>query len=190
MSPVNGVIRGLVRVGFRLQITREDLAREYHYNPETGEFTRLVVNGPHSRVGDIAKPNHAAGYVQVRVNKRQYLAHRLAFLYMTGEMPKYVDHIDCDKTNNRWENLRSCTPAENCRNRVCDVPSKFRPKGITPSKNNKNPFTAQITRDYVHYYLGNFPTEQEAAHAYNKAAIELHGEFAVLNPIGEDNVSN
>lgn len=57
------------------------------------------------------------GYVIIRLNKKGYKAHRLAFLWMTGQFPKKnVDHIDRVKSNNAWTNLRELSCSGNSRN--------------------------------------------------------------------------
>ncbi len=90
-----------------------------------------------------------------------------------------VDHINRDKLDNRKENLRICTGAENSRNRE---QNKGNFKGVHYSKKNRN-WVAQITKDYHVYHLGSFSTEIEGAIAYNQKAIELHGEYAYQNKI-------
>ena len=65
--------------------------------------------------------------------------------------------------------------------------SKYR--GVGRSRNPKKPFTANITFQGKRYYLGNFPTELEAARAYNKNAVRIIGEFAILNELPDDTTS-
>ena len=106
-----------------------------------------------------------------------------------------VDHIDGNKMNNRKENLRICTQAENMRNvKVGRYKNKSckRFKGVCKLK-IKKPFDriypkgkkwrAYIVQDDKQRHLGYFVTQKEAAEKYNKAAIELFGEYAHLNEV-------
>lgn len=92
-----------------------------------------------------------------------------------------VDHINGDGLDNRRENLRLCTSRENARNRhvVVGKTSKF--KGVM--KTRWNSFEAYIKNGIKRIRLGNYKTEQEAAVAYNKAAIRIFGAFARLNEV-------
>ena len=97
------------------------------------------------------------------------------------------DHINRNRLDNRRANLRLCTYAQSARNvskqashngRKCS--SKY--KGVTLRKKS-GLWMARIDKDYEQYHLGYFENEEDAARAYNEAAIELHGEFASLNEI-------
>ena len=89
-------------------LTAVRLREVLHYDPDTGEFSCL--RGLRQKVG---RPN-ATGHIQISVDDRRYQAHRLVWLYMTGEWPRLlVHHIDGDPANNRWSNLQQVTPAEN-----------------------------------------------------------------------------
>lgn len=100
---------------------------------------------------------------------------------------QFTDHIDHNGLNNQKSNLRVCTPAQNSRNtskRVTKNNSKYlgtfyRKKVSSGSKK----WMATIQHDNKNYHLGHFNTEEEAAIAYNKKAIELHGEFANVNQV-------
>ena len=95
-----------------------------------------------------------------------------------------IDHIDGDGCNNRKSNLRVCTQMENLWNRKPTEGTLSRYKGVA---NDKGKWGAKITKDKKTYNLGRFDTEEQAAEAYNKAAIELFGEFAQLNEIHYNN---
>lgn len=88
-------------------LTQEQLKHYLSYNPDTGEFTRLVSTSHNAQAGDIAGTVNAKGFPVVSVCAKQYLASRLAWLYMIGEWPKRnVIVIDGDRTNTVWSNLR------------------------------------------------------------------------------------
>lgn len=83
------------------------------YNPDTGLFKW---RGGHKRVlpGMVAGTPDKEGYVCIMVDQKMYKLHRLAWLWMTGKWPKNeIDHIDNEKANNRFNNLREATRKEN-----------------------------------------------------------------------------
>ena len=93
-------------MGLNVRVNLEDII----YIPETGEF-RAAITPP---IGHIDKH---LGYCVVTASGKKYLGHRLAFYYMTGEWPKGdVDHIDHNRANNKWDNLRIVTRQENLKN--------------------------------------------------------------------------
>lgn len=94
-----------------------------------------------------------------------------------------VDHKNRNGLDNRKENLRVCTSAENSRNRIANKGNRFGYKGVAEAFNGK--YIAQIGFDGKKYYGGTFDTVIEAAIAYNNLAIKYHGEFARLNEIPE-----
>lgn len=160
-----------------LEITLEELRKQLHYDPDTGEFRWLTK--PH-RNGGTRKNNPAgylnAGYRFIRLNGRQYPVHRLAWLYMTGSWPtEQIDHRDCNRENNRWENLREATHSQNSMNRGRMKPHRM--KGTWYNR-RQGKYVAEIYKDKERRCLGYFETELEAHQAYMAAATELFGEFA------------
>ena len=108
------------------------------------------------------------------VNKKVYM-HRQ--ILSVKERRIYIDHINLNTLDNRKSNLRTCTPAENTRNKISyGENSKY--KGVQPSR---NVWYARIYLNKKKHFLGYFESEEEAARAYDTAAKELHGEFANLN---------
>jgi hypothetical protein len=89
-----------------------------------------------------------------------------------------TDHKNGDGLDNRRENLREATVAQNLRNRGCPVNNTSGFKGVSRKRDK---WTAGIKANGVHKRLGGFATPEQAARAYDAMAIELHGEFACLN---------
>lgn len=126
----------------------------------------------------------AAGYVYRKINNnRKESIHRFILNPPTGMV---VDHINHNILDNRKENIRVCTHAQNIQNMDRFVGySKY--KGVT-FNNKKNRYHARITINNKRISLGRFKSEIKAAEAYNNAAIKYYGKFAYLNIIiGETN---
>lgn len=94
---------------------------------------------------------------------------------------KVIDHINRNPLDNRKRNLRLVTPSENSANRDIDHNNTSKYRGVTANRSFASPWSAQITKNFIHHHLGVFGTEIEAAYAYNKAAVKFHGECAMLN---------
>lgn len=103
-------------------------------------------------------------------------AHRLAFIFMTGECPAFVDHRNTVKSDNKWGNLRSATRAQNERNKGVTNRNTSGIKGIYFSK-KLGKWTARIGYQGKSKHLGVFDTKELAAEFRQLAADMLHGEF-------------
>lgn len=122
-----------------------------------------------------------AGYAtRIRTIDGQRFNVMMHRMVMNAPKDKCVDHINGNPLDNRKCNLRFATQAENSRNRKITVNKQVPYKGVRISKNK---FSAQIRGDGKWRYLGSYATAEEAALAYNLAAVQYFGEFAKLNPI-------
>lgn len=119
-------------------------------------------------------------YVQVMVDHRRYLVHRLIWLWHHGVLPRQLDHIDRNRANNRIENLRPATLKENAGNRGKSEGKSSRWKGVHWC-NTIRRWVASLQAKTGKQHLGAYDDEADAAMAYNEAALVYFGAFAHLN---------
>lgn len=157
-------------------ITQDFLKQNFKYNPETGIFIRLTRPSTRVHIGDCVGSLRPDGYLKITIDKKNYLSHRLAWLYMTGKFPKeFIDHVNMIRSDNRFINLREATQGQNYFNSGCRSHSKIGLKGVTT---NGDRWQAQIRKDKRRIYLGTYDSPQEAHESYVIAAHKYHGEFA------------
>jgi len=107
--------------------TQKELKSIVFYDEETGVFTRIKDGKPTGSLDN--------GYVYLCVKGAKYAAHRLAFLYMTGNMPpKLVDHINQDRSDNSWKNLREADYSMNRKNSKMNRNNTTGVSGVTVVK--------------------------------------------------------
>lgn len=121
--------------------------------------------------------------VRCRSKGKEFKLHRIIMLVTDSKLK--IDHIDGNPLNNTKTNLRVCSTAQNAKNTSLRRNSSTKFKGVSLIKST-NLFRAYITVDYKSIHLGCFKTSQEAAIAYNEAAVIYHGEFAKLNEVSFD----
>jgi len=156
-------------------LTLEFLKEILHYCPNSGDFTRLQSRG-NTKKGDIAAPIDDRGYIKIRIGSRAYRGHRLAWFYYYGEFPNMeIDHINGIKTDNRIENLRLATHAENCKNQGVRKNNTSGYKGVRKTRHGSWLAGIGVNGEWI--YLGVYPTPEEASDAYKEAADYYYGEF-------------
>lgn len=137
-----------------------------YYDEDSGNFTWLKGHARAS-VGMVAGYLLQTGYVFISVDTQRYLAHRLAFFYMSGRWPKdQIDHINHQRNDNAWVNLREATNRDNQRNRT---KSPFNTSGVTGVYKHKEIWRARIQVDGETKNLGTFREFQDAVIARKKA---------------------
>lgn len=147
------------------------------YSPETGAFHWKIDQTGGTRAGMMAGRIHKRGYRVISIQNRKYTCGRLAWFHMTGQWPAGpVDHLDRDRTNNRWGNLRLATDSLNNANTPARRNNASGFKGVSLVKRSGR-YAARIKRQHIGY----FSTPEAAAMAYDAAALEAWGGFAYLN---------
>lgn len=161
-------------------LSPEEVMDILSYCPETGSLHWKVSRGTR-RAGSSAGTLQSRGYLQVKIGRRGYLAHRLAWAIHYGAWPEdQVDHRNCIKTDNRIDNLRQATNSLNQANRPADERNRSGFKGVAREFVNARllGWVASITVNGVRFDLGSFPTKAEARAAYDAAAKQHFGDFA------------
>lgn len=147
----------------------EAFKRNIEYCPISGYFTWITSH----RAGEMA--GHTVnGYRKITFEQGVYMAHRVAWFYMTGSWPKdQIDHINRIRSDNRFVNLREATAAQNCFNRSIASNNKSGFKGVSKST-DCNRWVAHICLEGKIRHLGLFKTPEEADAVYRLAQAELH----------------
>lgn len=165
---------------------RNDLTAEFvrsllHYDPETGvflwRFRPTAIRGWNTKYAGTIAGTVRDEYRRISIGKKIYLAHRLAWLYVTGAWPKHqIDHRDLNRKNNRFKNLREASHGDNVNNMGLRRNNTSGFKGVHWHE-GAGRWRARIDIGSQHIHLGYFGNKKAAAAAYKKASLELHGEF-------------
>ena len=162
-------------------LTQAKLKEYLKYNPDTGLFTRIKISVKNQcKLNEIAGSIHAEGHITITFFGKSYQAHKLAYLYINGNLPiKFIDHINGDRTDNRWCNLREATPRQNSQNQrkahshnVCGF------LGVNFRKET-NKYRARIRHNGILINIGQYDTPEEAHQAYLIEKRKLH-EFCTI----------
>mgnify|MGYP003352976334 CR=1 FL=1 len=128
----------------------------------------------HGQFAGKAGTLHHSGYIQVKVGKKNYRAHRVIFAMHHGYMPEYIDHIDGNKLNNRIENLRPATNQQNQFNVGLVKRNKSGVKNVFFA-NNKWKVYMRVNKKMRS--LGSFDDLELAQLVAVEARNKFHGEY-------------
>lgn len=155
-------------------LTQSRLKELFHYDPETGIFTRIKLAGG-QKSGVIPKCLDDWGYLRFRVDRNKYRAQRLAWLYVYGVWPThFIDHINGNPLDNRIANLRDVTNQANSQN--CKGATKISKTGVRGVHFHKasQKYGAQINVSGKKIWLGSFVSHIDASIAYTEARKKYH----------------
>jgi len=161
-------------------MTQTEIKELLHYAPDTGVFTwrrrarkwfttKRARNAWNAKwAGKVAGCLDSGGYLQIGVRYVRHRSHRLAFLYMHGETPEQIDHINHVRDDNRWVNLRSTNSAGNNKNRSLSSSNTSGVVGVSWDQSTGK-WVARVKAEGRYMCLGRF-THREDAIAARKAA--------------------
>ena len=171
-------------------ITAEYVRSRFDYDPLTGELRWRALergsffdarwNGRYA--GTVAGHRNKVGYVVITLNKQfKTLAHRVIWLHVHGAWPtRLIDHKDGVRWNNRLDNLREATTAQNGWNQAKRKRNTSGSKCVFWDKSRRR-WQVMIMANCVLHNLGRFRSRVDAIAAYQEAALRIHGEFANLD---------
>ncbi len=158
-------------------ITQTYLKTILNYNEDTGKFTWVIRKGARALKGTIAGTIDNTGYIHITIDKKVYQSHRLVWLYIYGNFPKeFLDHINGNKLDNRFVNLRECSRSQNGMNRPKQSNNTTGYKGVYYHTQSKR-YRAKVTINKKVKMLGNYKTPEEAYNRYLEYCKEHFKDF-------------
>lgn len=162
-------------------ITQQRLKSQISYCPETGIFTWIVAKKGVSKGKECGRISKQHGYKDIHIDGKFYRAHQLAFLYMNGVFANSeIDHINRNRSDNRWDNLRVCTKSQNAANVGLKKSNTTGAKGVVWDK-DRNKWRVQIRINGVKKNLGRFDNFEDAVKVSENALKKQFGEFNPAN---------
>lgn len=154
-----------------------DIKDYINYCAITGNFTWIKNTGNKNLIGKIAGSITPQGYKKICFKNKYYYCHRLAFLFMTGSFPKLiVDHIDANKFNNSWGNLRDASYQDNARYRGLNKNNTSGHTGVIFNK-HINKWVAQVMINNKFKAIGRYDDKENAVIARNEFCKKEFGNF-------------
>lgn len=155
----------------------EELSHWFSYDPITGDLVWLRNRG-RGRAGVRVGARNLSGYLITCLGGEWHYIHRIIWKMVYGEDPSgEIDHANLDTTDNRLENLRMATRAQQTQNQSKTSRNTSGYKGVS-FRANRGTWLAQIQVNGVYKYLGSYATAEQAKEAYDAAAEHYFGEYA------------
>lgn len=152
-----------------MTLTQTRLKEVLDYSPETGALVWKINRRGTAKAGDAAGAIKSGGYIQIMVDGKRYMAHRLVWLYTHGELPvAKIDHVNRVTSDNRIDNLRLVNNKQNRENIGIAKNNTSGNTGIywLPKQNK---WQAKIGHNKKRIYLGNFDQKTDAITAMKQA---------------------
>lgn len=154
-------------------LTQDRLKEVLSYDPATGIFINIVQRGQRGNIGKETGIMHHSGYIHIAIDNRNYMAHRLAWLYMTGEFPpECIDHINGKRSDNRFSNIRLATKKQNNENIPLRSDNKSGHRGVHWYKQT-NRWKASVKHNGNRISVGYFKNIEDAVKAVKEMRDKL-----------------
>lgn len=150
---------------------------KFNFEYKEGKLYWRHSRGKKTKAGDRAGHLQQTGYWAINLDKKLYKEHRVIFMIHHGYLPRYIDHIDGNKLNNKIENLRSCTNSENAMNSKISSRNSLGIKNVSFHKVLKK-YKVQIQLDGKDIHIGYFEDLKIAEIEAQKARQKYFGDFS------------
>ena len=158
-------------------VTQEFLKAVLNYDQDTGIFTWKVSPARQVFSGDIAGTKRKDEYIQIKVDNELILSHRLAWIYMYGYLPKYIDHINGQRDDNRITNIREVSNQQNSLNSKISKNNTSGIKGVYWDK-NRNKWAVRLFVNGKCKFFKRFDDMDLAKLVIEEVRNKYHGKYA------------
>lgn len=159
-------------------LTQQRLKEVFYYDRIGGGFYRRHQTTPQNKPWDSAGTKDSHGYLQIYIDGKRHQAHRLAWLYVTGDMPaNMIDHKNRVRCDNRFENLRPATVKQNNENLSLLPRNTSGYRGVSYFKETGK-WVAKVWHNRKCFHVGTYATPEEASEAASakRLALFTHAE--------------
>ena len=158
-----------------MNFTQDKVKELFEYRD--GKLFRKTDRNNRFKTGQRAGCLLKTGYRIVEIDSKAVSEHRIIYLMHYGYLPKVIDHIDGNILNNKIENLREATIAQNCWNTKRSTSNTSGIKGVSFRK-DRNVWIARLQANAKSIYLGYFKSKDDAKEFLQLARDMVHGDFA------------
>lgn len=158
----------------------KELINVFRYDQESGKFFWLITptNNKASAGDEAGSIKSKSGYCNLRYKGKDYLAHRAAWFFVHGRLPtNQIDHINRNRSDNRIENLRECTPSQNQKNQSINKKNTSGCSGVTWQA-SRNKYLVTVCVSGKRMNMGRYSDLHDAVRARKAAEQKFYGEFA------------